>query len=236
VPRVCAELHVKVPPSRPGQSCSSRGSRCRSMPGGLYSKHLATDNTSRIGVAAASPPFPPRTSPSRGHNRERVRRTPSARAIARRTPPPARRAVSTQHLLSSDGSWRGAVAEAVAFRSWRMRRQGPTDVPEGRGRITERVARATVSDAAAPTGGKIGVRKPGESSTNRRCSSAAEQGSHKPRVGGSIPPTATTFTRPAPYEAVAVSGASASDAAYCRKASAASSTWARRARLNGLAT
>src|SRR5207247_6999655 len=25
----------------------------------------------------------------------------------------------------------------------------------------------------------------------RRCSSAAEQGSHKPRVGGSIPPTAT---------------------------------------------
>jgi hypothetical protein len=27
-----------------------------------------------------------------------------------------------------------------------------------------------------------------------RCSSAAEQGSHKPRVGGSIPPTATTFT------------------------------------------
>src|SRR5207237_9823094 len=27
----------------------------------------------------------------------------------------------------------------------------------------------------------------------RRCSSAAEQGSHKPRVGGSIPPTATTY-------------------------------------------
>src|SRR5206468_7909321 len=27
----------------------------------------------------------------------------------------------------------------------------------------------------------------------RRCSSAAEQGSHKPRVGGSIPPTATTL-------------------------------------------
>src|SRR5437899_12910947 len=26
---------------------------------------------------------------------------------------------------------------------------------------------------------------------DRRCSSAAEQGSHKPRVGGSIPPTAT---------------------------------------------
>src|SRR5262245_13210106 len=29
---------------------------------------------------------------------------------------------------------------------------------------------------------------------SRRCSSAAEQGSHKPRVGGSIPPTATTLT------------------------------------------
>src|SRR5947208_650242 len=29
------------------------------------------------------------------------------------------------------------------------------------------------------------------SSEERRCSSAAEQGSHKPRVGGSIPPTAT---------------------------------------------
>jgi hypothetical protein len=28
----------------------------------------------------------------------------------------------------------------------------------------------------------------------RRCSSAAEQGSHKPRVGGSIPPTATNLT------------------------------------------
>src|SRR4030095_6542864 len=29
---------------------------------------------------------------------------------------------------------------------------------------------------------------------DRRCSSAAEQGSHKPRVGGSIPPTATNST------------------------------------------
>src|SRR5213593_2882008 len=31
-------------------------------------------------------------------------------------------------------------------------------------------------------------------SCSGRCSSAAEQGSHKPRVGGSIPPTATNFT------------------------------------------
>jgi hypothetical protein len=30
--------------------------------------------------------------------------------------------------------------------------------------------------------------------SSRRCSSAAEQGSHKPRVGGSIPPTATNLT------------------------------------------
>src|SRR5262249_11462001 len=30
---------------------------------------------------------------------------------------------------------------------------------------------------------------------DRRCSSAAEQGSHKPRVGGSIPPTATITSR-----------------------------------------
>src|SRR5262245_46933494 len=33
----------------------------------------------------------------------------------------------------------------------------------------------------------------GASVLSGRCSSAAEQGSHKPRVGGSIPPTATTL-------------------------------------------
>src|SRR6058998_1772380 len=32
-------------------------------------------------------------------------------------------------------------------------------------------------------------------SCSGRCSSAAEQGSHKPRVGGSIPPTATNTRR-----------------------------------------
>src|SRR5207253_7126339 len=35
----------------------------------------------------------------------------------------------------------------------------------------------------------------GRTSWDRRCSSAAEQGSHKPRVGGSIPPTATKLRR-----------------------------------------
>src|SRR5882724_12033193 len=45
------------------------------------------------------------------------------------------------------------------------------------------------------TGGAAVESRPatGRTSSDRRCSSAAEQGSHKPRVGGSIPPTATNF-------------------------------------------
>ena len=228
---------MKVPPSRPGQSCSSRGSRCRSMPGGLYSKHLATDNTSRIGVDAASPAFPQRASPSRGQ----TPRTCPAHSIGSFQSRASAAAGETSRVDAAPIVVVRLVArrgrEAVASQSSCVRRQGPTDVPEGRDASggAERVAQVTCSDGAA-TGGKIGVRKLRASPTARRCSSAAEQGSHKPRVGGSIPPTATTLTRPVPDATVAVRDASASDAAYSRKARAASSTWARRARLNGLAT